>query len=145
MKKLLSAYRDYGLARFFLPLGILLIIFGIVFFASLDKTKSYKKTEAIVTKTELFEEEHDDGDTHYDASYDVYVKYTVNEKNYEEYYGIFSNLEEGEMTTIAYDPKDPTQIAQPISVIEPIAMFIGGAAAHVFGIISAINTNKKDN
>lgn len=74
-------FRDYSTARFFIPLGIILIIFGCFTFVSINNTKDYIKTEAIVSKTELYEPKHYDGETHFDATYQVYVKYTVNEKN----------------------------------------------------------------
>ena len=143
MKKFLSAYNDYGIGRFFIPFGIIALVFGMFFFIHMDKTKNYKKTEAIVTRIELVEEEYDDGDTHHDAQYDVYVKYTVNGREYNEYYGLFSDLEEGETTTIAYDPNDPSVIAQPIGLIVPVALCAAGTASLAFGIISTVNTFKK--
>ena len=137
-------FRDYSTARFFVPLGIILIIFGCFTFVSINNTKNYIKTEAIVSKTELYEAEHYDGETHFDATYQVYVKYTVNEKEYEEEYGIFSDYKEGDKVTISYNPSNPKEITQPNSIVLPIAFIIGGVVSLIVGILSIIKTTKKN-
>ena len=143
MKKLWIAFADYGNARFFIPFGVVLMIFSLFFFDASDKTRYYKKTQAVVTSAELFEDEHYAGDTHFDATYDVYVKYTVDGKEYEGHYGVFPDMAAGDVITIGYDPDDPSQIAQPISMVIPAAMITIGAGALIFGIVSGINTYKR--
>ena len=126
-------------AVFFVPAGIILIIVSMFMFKSVDQTKDYIKTEAIVTRTELHEEAYTDSDGNYnEATYTVYVKYTVDGAEYEEEYGIFPNISEGDKVTICYDPANPKEIAQPIGSIVPIIMVIAGALFLLIGIGSVI-------
>ena len=55
--KWLRIIRETNLARFLIPLGILLIVFGVLIYGFADRTANYKKTEATVSKVELFEED----------------------------------------------------------------------------------------
>lgn len=144
MNNIVKFFRDYSLARFLLPLGIILIIFGCFMFISINNTKNYIKTDAIVSKTELYEEEHYDGDIHQDATYKVFVKYTVDGKEYNEEYGIFMEYKEGDKVTISYNPLNPSEIAQPINIFFPIALLIGGLLSLTIGIVSIIKTIKKN-
>ena len=139
MNKLAVFLRETSLGRFLIPLGIILLVFSVFTFKAVDHTKGFTRTSAVVTRTELYEEAYtDSNNNHYDATYTVYVKYTVDGKQYEEEYGIFSGIKEGDKTTICYNPNDPTEIAQPNSILLPICMAAAGVIALIGGVISLI-------
>lgn len=144
MSKLATFFRETGPARFFIPLGIILIVFGIVVFIINSNNKNYIQVDAIVSKTELVEEEHIDEDGNsVDATYNVYVKYTVNGTEYEEELGELSGYKENEKITIYYNPDNPKQITQTKSMILPIIFIIGGCISLIGGIISAVDSIKR--
>lgn len=143
MNNIFKLFRETSFGRFFIPLGVILIVVSIFTFISIDNTKGYVKTEGIVSKTELYEEAYYDGDTHFDATYTVYVKYTVDNTEYEEEFGVFSNYSKGDKVTISYNPSNPKEIAQPNSIVLPIVLLILGIASLVGGIISLIKSIKK--
>ena len=146
--KWLRIIRDTNLARFLLPLGILLIVFGVLIYGFADRTANYKKIEAVVSKTELYEEEYVDSDNEvHKATYTTYVTYTVEGKEYKDVeYGIFENYKVGDKVTVAYNPKDHSEIVQPTGKIMPIIMVVAGVGALVgagININSAIQKEKK--
>ncbi len=144
MNKLAAFYRDYGVAGFLIPAGIFVLAFGIFAFGAVNRIKNFPKTEATVTKTELYEQAYTDRDgTHHDETYTVTVEYTVDGKEYETEYGVFSEYKVGDKVEIAYNPKDPTDIAQPNGILLPIILTAAGAAAFVAGVVSVINTHNK--
>ncbi len=145
MNKLFTFFRESQVARFLIPLGLILTIFGVVVFSINMKNQNYVKTESTISKVELVEEEHIDanGDT-VQATYKIFVKYTVDGKEYEEELGELSGkYKEGEKMTIYYDPKNPSEITQTTSLVLPIVMIAGGIAAFIGGIISGVNAIKK--
>ncbi len=144
MNKVAKFFRDYSFARFFIPAGILLLVFGIATLVIMNKNKNYIKTEAIVTKADLEEEEHYEGDDHYDATYRVYVKYTVDGTVYEEELGILSGYKVGDKVTIYYNPENPRQISEKVTILVPIIFIIGGVVSLVAGVISAVGTYNKN-
>lgn len=144
MNKFATFFREISLGRFLIPLGIFLIVFGVITFFCIDNTKNYIKTEATVSKIELYEEEHYVDDTHYDATYTVYVKYTVDGKEYNEEYGVFSNYKVDDKVTISYNPSNPSEIAQPNSIILPIILIIAGIGTLIGGIVSIKNAIKRN-
>ena len=144
MNKLATFMRDFSFASFMLPLSIVLFIFGFVWMGSVNRSQGFVNTDAVVTKTELAEEAYTDNDgTQHDATYDVYVKYTVDGKEYEEELGTFPDRKVGDKVTVSYNPKDPTDIVQPMSMVVPVVFLIAGAAVLVGGIVSIILTVKK--
>lgn len=144
MKNAFKFFRETSIERFFIPLGIILIVLSIFFLISMNKTRNYIETEAVVSKIELYEEEHYDGDgNHYDPTYTVYVKYIVDGKEYDEEYGVFPNYKEGDKVTISYNPKKPNKIAQKHTVIWPIAFLVLGVASIIVGAVSFIKVYKK--
>ena len=145
MNKLFTFFRESQVARFLIPLGLILTIFGIVVFSINMKNQNYVKTESTISKVELVEEEHIDanGDT-VQATYKVSVKYSVDGKDYEEELGELSGkYKEGEKMTIYYDPKNPSEITQTTSLVLPIVMIVGGIAAFASGIVSGANAIKR--
>ena len=144
MNKFATFMRETGPARFFIPLGIILLAFGIIILIININNSDYIQVDSFVTKTEVYEPEHIDTDgNHIDATYTVYVKYTVDGKEYNAELDGLTNYNEGEKITIYYNPEDPSQITQSISMILPIAIIIGGLIALVGGIISSINSFKR--
>lgn len=144
MNKISEFLRESSVARFLIPTGLILIIAGIIFFIASSKNQNYIKIEAIVTKTEILEDAHTDADgNHVDATYKAYIKYTVDEKEYENTLENVSKFKEEEKITIYYNPDDPTKITQTKSLIIPIIIIVAGIASLIGGVISAINAYKK--
>lgn len=146
MKNLIYWIRETSTGRFFIPLGIILLVMSFLFYQMMDQTKSFKKVEATVTNMVLVTEEHTEGDQTVDATYDVTVQYTVDGTTYEESYGEHSGLEVGDKIQIVYNPDNPKEIAQPITIVVPVIMAILGLAALGGGIVSivmAINKKKR--
>ncbi|MBQ6074525.1 MAG: DUF3592 domain-containing protein [Lachnospiraceae bacterium] len=143
MNKLAAFYRDYGTAGFLIPVGLIVLVFGIFTFSAVNRIKNFPRTDAAVTRTELYEQEYTDKDGRHEATYTVFVKYTVDGKEYESEYGVFSGYKAGDRVEIAYNPKDPKDIAQPNGILLPIGMTAAGAAALIGGVVSVINTRKK--
>ena len=144
MNKLVNILHETKGLVSLIPIGLLLIVFGILSFISVERTKDYIKTEAVVTKASLYEDAYTDADgNHYDATYTVYVKYTVDGDEYNREYGIFSNYKEGDKVTIAYNPENPNEIVQPNGVVLPI-IFLGlGIISLIVGVIKLIKALNK--
>jgi hypothetical protein len=137
-------FRESMIARFFIPLGIILIIFSIFVFINNNKTKNYPKVEVEVSKTELYEEATTDSDGNsVEATYTVYVKYTVDGKEYEVEYGVFSGFKVGDKKTLVYNPDNPEEISDPPSTLLAIILLVGGIASLAGGIFSAVKSVKK--
>lgn len=144
MNKLITFFRESGTARFFIPVGIILIVFGIFVFIVNINNKNYIQVDAIVSKAELVEEAHyDENDNYVEATYNIYVKYIVDNNEYEEELGELSGYKENDNITIYYNPDDPTQITQTKSIIIPIILIALGCASLIGGIISAKNAIKR--
>ena len=146
MNKIFTFMRESSTARFFIPVGLLLIIFGVFMFVVNIKNQNYVETEAIVTNVEIAQEEYIDVDgNRVEATYNAYVKYTVNGR---EYNGKFENVAKynvGDKMKMYYNPDDPSQITQTKSLIFPIVLVALGIASLVGGIISVGNAIKKHN
>lgn len=128
-----------------LPIGVILMVFGIITLTINNQNNNYIEIESIVTKIELLEEAHYDIDNHYiDAKYTVYVKYKV--KNIEYIEGIrgLNKHKKGDKIKIYYNPEEPSQITtQEKNILFPIVVIIGGFVLFVVGIISAVISYKK--
>ena len=146
MNKIFTFMRESNTARFFIPAGLILIIFGVFMFVVNTKNQNYIETEAVVTDVEIAQEEYIDTDgNRVDATYNAYVKYTVDGR---EYNGKFENVAKynvGDKMKMYYNPEDPTQITQTKSLILPIVIITLGIASFTGGIISAINAVKRHN
>ncbi len=146
MNKTFSFMRESSTARFFIPAGIILIIFGIFMFVINMNNQNYIKTKATVTDVEEKQETTEGSEgTETTTIYNVTLTYTVNGK---EYTGTLDNVSKhkvGDKMDIFYDPKDPKKITQTKSLILPISIIAVGVASLVGGIISAVNAVKKHN
>ena len=144
MNRIAKFFRDYALARFLLPAGIIAIVFGMISIGPVAKRLNYPTAQATVTRAELYEEAYDEGDTHHDATYTIFVKYAVDGVEYEEEYGIFPEIKEGETVTINYNPNDHRDIGQPNSMLLPYGIIAAGVLALAGSIYNIIRVNKKN-
>ena len=53
MNKIIMFFRESITARFFIPLGIILIAFGVIIFGINKENQNYIKTNAIVSRMDL--------------------------------------------------------------------------------------------
>ena len=146
MNKLLTIIRESALARFLIPAGVILIVFGVVVFGINKQNQNYKKTEATVTSVELEEAASTDANgNRTEATYILGLKYTVDGREYEEELSGMSKREAGDKLTIYYDPADPTRITQTISLLLPLVIIAAGIAALVGGIVSGVKVIQRYN
>ena len=144
MNKIIMFFRESITARFFIPLGIILIVIGVIIFGINKENQNYIKTNAIVSRMDLVRESYiDENHNEVEATYNVYVKYSVDGKEYEEELGELSGYKENQEITIYYNPDDPVKITQTKSLVLPIVMILFGFVSFVGGIISGLNAIKK--
>ncbi|MBR4618261.1 MAG: DUF3592 domain-containing protein [Bacilli bacterium] len=136
--------RESQTARFFIPAGLILIIFGIVVFVITLNNQNYIKIEATVANVEETQETNvDDGETNITTIYNATVNYIVDGKEYTQTLDNVSKCKVGDKMDIYYNPKDPNQITQTKSLILPSVIIFAGIASLVGGIISAVNAVKR--
>ena len=144
MNKIITIIRESALARFLIPAGIILIVFGVVFFGASKQNQHYKETEAQVISVVLEEAASTDTNgNRTEATYLLSLKYTVDGKEYETDLSGMSKREVGDRIAIYYDPADPSRITQTKSLIIPLIIIAAGIAAVVGGIVSAVNTIRR--
>ena len=144
MNKIFTFMRESQTARFFIPAGLILIIFGIVVFVISLNNQNYVKIEATVTNVEETQETNvDDGETNITTIYNATVNYIVDGKEYTQTLDNVSKCKVGDKMDIYYNPKDPNQITQTKSLILPIVIIVAGIASLTGGIISAVNAVKR--
>ena len=144
MNKMFTFMRESQTARFFIPAGLILIIFGIVVFVITLNNQNYIKIEATVTNVEETQETNvDDDGTNTTTVYNATVNYTVGGKEYTQTLDNVSKCKVGDKMDIYYNPKDPNQITQTKSIILPIVIIVAGITSLTGGIISAINAVKR--
>ena len=130
--------RNTGPARFFIPLGIILIIAGVLMLGI--NTDNYIETTgkiASVTECPRLEDEV--------QSYDVAVTYTVDNKNYETTFANMSGeYKVGADIKVLYDPADPTRTsnARLPKFVAPLLIALG-AAAMIYGVYKTVSAFKK--
>lgn len=146
LNKIAKFLSDYVFATFALPVGLILIIFGYVIYGPVLTRQDYPQTDAVVSRTELYEDAYYDSasETHHDATYRIFVKYSLNGEEYEEEYGIFPEMKVGANVKIAYNPDDPRDISQPNTVLLPIGIIAGGTVCLAAGVVSVVKTRKKN-
>ena len=129
--------RNSGPARFFVPLGIILIAVGI--FLMTHNTDSYLETVGKVTQVQ------EDLDAENNEVYDVVFTYTVNGK---EYTGTFEDLADaykaGDEIAVFYDPENPNEITNGRlgGLVAPIMIGVG-VLALVFGVLRTVKAFRK--
>ncbi len=144
MNKLFTFFRATATARFFIPAGIFAVVFGVLLLSFANKSKNWTRTEAVVTRTELAEEEYTEDGEHHEATYYTYVRYEAGGGTYEELLGELSGFKEGDVVKVIYDPDHPENVSQPVGMILPFVFIGAGIAAAVFGAVSLIRELKKE-
>ena len=129
--------RNTGPARFFIPLGIILIVFGIIMLGY--NTENFKETTGKIVAIE--QSPYVEGEA---QQYDLTISFKAYGKDYET---LFANLsgdyKEGDEITVYYDPADPQRTTNTKSgFIAPIMIGVG-ALALVFGTVSTVKAFKK--
>ena len=131
--KLARIMRNTGPARFFVPIGIIFIIFGVLTLGF--NTDTYLETAGTVTAVEEAPVAADEP-----QQFDVSFTYTVDGKEYE---GTFSGLSDeyqvGDEIKLFYDPADPVKTTNTKSgkFFAPILIAVGALAA-AFGILKTV-------
>lgn len=144
MNKIITIIRESALARFLIPAGIILIVFGVVFFGASKRNQHYKETEVQVTNVMLEEAASTDATgNRTEATYLLGLKYTVDGQEYKNDLSGMSKYEVGDRITIYYDPADPNMITQTKSLIIPLVIIAAGIAAVVAGIVSGVNAIRR--
>ena len=124
MNKMFSFMRESSTARFLIPAGIILIVFGTVMFFINNENRNYIKIEAKVIDVKEEQETNTDSDgTHTSTIYNVKLTYTVDGKKYTGTLDNVSKHKVGDKMTIYYNPEDPNQITQTKSMILPIITY----------------------
>ena len=144
MNKIITFMRESGPARALIPLGVILIVCGVIFFIINKENQDYIQIESTVTNVELLEDEYLDADGNIvAATYSANVKYVVNDREYDAKLDNVSKYDIGDKVTIYYNPQDPNQVTMSKSLVLPIVLMVGGVAALVGGIISGVNAIKR--
>ena len=129
--------RNTGPARFFLPLGIFLIVFGVILIGM--NTGEYVETTGKITAVTALPKVDDEA-----QSYDVDIQYTVDGKDYTTTFTLSGNYSEGADIKLFYDPADPTRTTNTKmgGILAPV-MIGAGALALVFGIFKTVKSFQK--
>ena len=130
--------RNTGPARFLVPVGVILIVVGIILLGF--KTDNYVETTGEIAEVEKLPAVEDEP-----QQYDVKIKYTVDGKDYET---VFSNVSGDykvkDSIKVYYDPEDPNKTTNTKGgSFIGLIMIVAGAAALVFGVYSAVKAFKQ--
>lgn len=129
--------RNTGPARFFVPLGIILIVVGI--FLMTRNTDNYLEAGGKVTEVQ------EDLGPENSTVYDIIFTYTVNGKQYT---GVFDDMSEeykvGDEIQVFYNPENPDEItnAKLSGMIPPIVIGVG-VLSLVFGLFKTVKAFRK--
>ena len=129
--------RNTGPARFFLPLGIFLIVFGVILMGM--NTGEYVETTGRITAVTALPKVDDEA-----QSYDLDIEYTVDGTTYTTTFNLSGNYSEGGDIAVFYDPADPTRTTNTKmgGILAPV-MIGAGALALVFGIFKTVKSFQK--
>ena len=135
--KIARLMRNTGPARFFIPVGIFLIIFGVLMFGF--NTKDFVQTTGKITAVEEVTEDKNN------KEYDVSFTYIANG---EELQGTFSNLSGtfnvGDEIAVYYDPADPNRISNGrVAGFEAPLIIAAGIAAIGYGLFRTLKAFRK--
>ena len=144
MKKFIQLMQLTTFGRFLLPAGIILLIFCLFSLGSVKDARNFIQVDAVISRAELYQEAYDEKGEHHEAEYDVYVKYTVNGREYESELGILSGIKVGDAMKVYYNPADPSEVVQMRNqaVIPYVALGLG-AVALIGGIINVSKAVQK--
>ena len=129
--------RNTGPARFFVPVGLVLIIFGVIMLGF--NTDNYLETTGRITS--VTEDVYDQNET---PQYDVEVGYTVDGKEYSTVFGGMSGtFKVGEVMKLFYDPADPEKTTNSKTGFMPLIIIAVGAASLIFGVYKTVTAFRK--
>ena len=132
MSKLFELKNIYKLLLF---IGLILIICGGIFIWLYQRYKSFTEIDAKIYKTEIVHDAYiDKNGNAIDATYDLYIRYTVDGKKYEAILRKKSGFNEGDRINIFYNPNNPLEISQDINIYIPIGLLILGIISIIIGI-----------
>ena len=144
MNKIITFMRESQTARFFIPAGALLIVFGVIIFIITLNNQDYIKTEATVINVEETQDTTVvDGENQITTVYNATLNYVVDGKEYTQTLDNVPKCKVDDKMTIYYNPDNPSQITQTKSFVLPMVIIAGGIAFLTGGIISAVNAIKK--
>ncbi|MBR1635509.1 MAG: DUF3592 domain-containing protein [Lachnospiraceae bacterium] len=136
--------RDYSFGSGIIEFGIIAIIFGIIAFKWNNARLDYPMIEAEVTGVALEQEAYDDGNTHYDATYTVDIKYSVDGREYGAKLNDQPETKVGKIIRIDYNPSDPTDIGHHEAAWFPAIIIAVGVLGIVIGIVSIVKNRNKN-
>ncbi len=144
MEKLKIIFQESKIGKFLLPLGIILLYLSLSSFIKAIIIKDYIKIDAVVSKVEVAKDIYtDETKASYDDSYRVYVKYKIDDNEYEEELGIFNGYKKNDKLTISYNKDNPKDIALPISMAWPIIFAVFGFPTFIGGLVCIIIVLKR--
>ena len=130
--------RNTGPARFFLPMGVMLIVFGILMLVFMGGGEYLETVGRVTAVTEELNMERQ-------KEYDVSFTYTVDGK---EYTGTFDNVgsgySQGDEIKVFYDAENPNSISNTKlgGLIAPVLIGLG-VLALVFGVLKTVKAFQK--
>ena len=140
--KLARFFRATGKLRFFLPLGLILLVMGGIMLSMTPK--QYGETTGIITGVQEYQERDADGVLH--TRYEAAFTYLANGRHYE---NSFSDLAEkpnvGDQIPVYYDPDNPQSVSNSKNTgLIAVVMLVAGAAAVVFAVLSGVKGFRKN-
>ena len=135
--KLARFMRNTGPARFFIPVGVILIIFGVL----LSGFNAGNMIGTTGTVTAVEEVTNDDNETEYDVSF----TFVADGKEYSNtFYGLLKSSEVGDEISVYYDADDPNVVSNAkLNGIEAPLLIGVGAVAILAGIFMSVRAFKK--
>ena len=132
MSKLFELKKIWKLLVF---IGLILIICGGIFIWLYQRYKGFTEIDAKIYKAEIVHDAYiDKNGNAIDATYDLYIRYTVEGKKYEAILRKKSGFNEGDRINIFYNPNNPLEISQDINIYIPIGLLILGIILIIIGI-----------
>lgn len=140
--KLARIFRSTGLLRFFLPLGLLLIVAGIFILSTTPK--EYHQTVGVVTGAVSYTDT--DSENHTSTYFEIQFDYTVDGTKYQNSFNGYTDpLVVGTELPVYYDPDNPEHVSNTKNPgMIALIMIIAGAAAAAFGIFSGLKAYRKN-
>ena len=135
--KIARLMRNTGPARFFVPVGLILIVFGIILFGF--KSDNFVETTGRITSVV----ENIDADSQ--KGYDVGFSYTANGAEYDgQFDNLSGNYAEGADIAVFYNPDNPEQItnAKTSPLFAPILIALG-ILSIILGILQTTKAFRK--
>lgn len=140
--KLARFMKATGAMRFFIPLGIILIVMGILMLSMTPKEYG----EAVGTVTKVTEYTGTDSDGHDETLYEAEFTYTVDGKDYQNSFSDYPEPPEiGSEIPVYYNPDNPESISNTKHTgVISIVMLAAGAAAIALSVLSGVKNFRKN-